>query len=199
MAYTLADFVVNFSLGVLPKLEGANCSDAMTRYLPRPNEGDDLVGDTSGECFIFHLLHRASQCADETFKHAARDIGLTPRQYIVLLAIAEQPGASQTGLVESTGVDRSTLGDLVRRLEQRQLLARRRHETDARTNALEITPDGSAAVQSAQSAVRDVEQAVIRALGTEGRERLARSLLQVVAVLQNDRSSAVTYGQPEEY
>ena len=62
-----------------------------------------------------HLLHRAGQCADDIFQ---RDVPqeVTPRQLAVLLAVAENEGGNQTGLVEATNIDRSTIADIVRRL-----------------------------------------------------------------------------------
>ena len=63
-----------------------------------------------------HLLHRAGQRAGEVF---AREMGsdLTPRQYAVLASVAKSEGLSQTDLVAATGIDRSTLADVVRRAE----------------------------------------------------------------------------------
>ena len=67
---------------------------------------------------LLHRLHRASQIATERFSSELGDAGLTPRQIIVLAAIAADEGASQTTIVEATGVDRSTLADIVKRLPQ---------------------------------------------------------------------------------
>ncbi|MEZ5853842.1 MAG: helix-turn-helix domain-containing protein [Hyphomicrobiaceae bacterium] len=66
----------------------------------------------------FHLLHRAGQKAAEVFAVKAGG-KLTPRQYAVMAAIAGTSRASQTDLVMITGVDRSTLADIVKRLVQR--------------------------------------------------------------------------------
>ncbi|MGE0022289.1 MAG: MarR family transcriptional regulator, partial [Hyphomicrobium sp.] len=61
-----------------------------------------------------HLLHRAGQCADEMFAVSVGEAGLTPRQYAVMAAIAKSDEPSQTTLVEATGIDRSTMADIVR-------------------------------------------------------------------------------------
>ena len=63
-----------------------------------------------------HLIHRAGQRATDIFQAEARDSGLTPRQFAVLMTIAEEEGLTQTDLVDRTGIDRSTLADIVARL-----------------------------------------------------------------------------------
>ena len=63
-----------------------------------------------------HLLHRAGQCAGDVFQAEMSQGDLTPRQYAILLTVAQNEGLSQTHLVEKTGIDRSTLADIVRRL-----------------------------------------------------------------------------------
>ena len=60
-----------------------------------------------------HLIHRAGQCATDIFPSEARASGLTPRQFAVLMIVAEEEGLTQTDLVERTGIDRSTLADIV--------------------------------------------------------------------------------------
>ena len=68
-----------------------------------------------------HLLHRAGQCAEVLFTNETGKADLTPRQYAILASVAQNPDISQTGLVEQTGVDRSTLADIVRRFSSNQL------------------------------------------------------------------------------
>ena len=61
------------------------------------------------EISALHLLHRAGQCAEVLFTNETGKADLTPRQYAILASVAQNPDISQTGLVEQTGVDRSTL------------------------------------------------------------------------------------------
>ena len=70
-----------------------------------------------------HLLHRAQQFAAEKFEGMGA-IDITLRQFAVLAAIQENEGCSQSDLVKSTGIDRSTLADMVQRMEKRGLIAR---------------------------------------------------------------------------
>ena len=73
-----------------------------------------------------HLLHRAGQCAGEIFLTEMGAADLTPRQYAVLVTVSLWEGLSQTELVEKTGIDRSTLADIVRRMLKKGYLQRRR-------------------------------------------------------------------------
>ncbi|HRN83779.1 MAG TPA: helix-turn-helix domain-containing protein, partial [Hyphomicrobium sp.] len=92
-----------------------------------------------------HLLHRAGQCADELFALRVGEAGLTPRQFAVMTAIANSEEPSQTTLVERTGIDRSTMADIVRRLTARGLVQRRRTRRDARRYAVRLTDKGEGA------------------------------------------------------
>ena len=67
---------------------------------------------------------------------------LTPRQYAVLVTVSQNEGLSQTQLVEQTGIDRSTLADIVRRMLKKGLLQRRRTKDDARAYAVKLTDEG---------------------------------------------------------
>ena len=53
---------------------------------------------------LLHLLHRASQIADDLFASHHQLDGLTSRQLVVLAAISSREGASQTDITAMTGV-----------------------------------------------------------------------------------------------
>ena len=64
-----------------------------------------------------HQLHRAMQQADDLFETASRALRDVSR--VVLMALDVGVAAlSQTALVAHTGIDRSTLSELVRRLQR---------------------------------------------------------------------------------
>ena len=67
-------------------------------------------------------------------------------------AIADSDEPSQTTLVERTGIDRSTMADIVRRLTARGLVQRRRTRRDARRYAVRLTDKGENALRLAEPA-----------------------------------------------
>jgi len=89
-----------------------------------------------------HLMRRCHQYFGDLYalETGARD--LTKQQFTVLAALEHHDGVSQTALVEMTGIDRSTLAEMVRRMLDRGLLSRERTEEDARANAVAITMAG---------------------------------------------------------
>lgn len=133
---------------------------------------------------VMHLLHRAGQVADEYFAEEMKNSDLTPRQYAVLAILSERETASQTDIVNATGIDRSTLADIVKRLVQRGLLARRRSRLDARAYVVRLTPQGEALLKTAQPAADRVSERMMRALASSERGELITALSHLVETAQ---------------
>ena len=95
---------------------------------------------------VTHLLHRVLQLALDYHAEASGPTGLTQRQYTVLAAAGAVDGVSQSDLVRATGIDRSTLADLVARMSSKGLLERERSVTDARANTVRLSANGRAAL-----------------------------------------------------
>jgi DNA-binding MarR family transcriptional regulator len=95
---------------------------------------------------VTHLLHRVLQLALDFHTEAAGPSGLTQRQYTVLAAAGAADGVSQSDLVRATGIDRSTLADLVARMIAKGLLERERSATDARANSVRLSAAGRTAL-----------------------------------------------------
>ena len=130
-----------------------------------------------------HLLHRAGQCAGDVFQSEMATGDLTPRQYAILLTVAQNEGLSQTHLVEKTGIDRSTLADIVRRLLKKGLLQRRRTKDDARAYAVKLTEEGTRILRSAEPMARKVDDRILSALPGQQRERFVQDLNTIVKAL----------------
>lgn len=133
-----------------------------------------------------HLLHRAGQCADEMFAVSVGEVGLTPRQFAVMMAIANSEEPSQTTLVERTGIDRSTMADIVRRLTARGLVQRRRTRRDARRYAVRLTDKGEGALRLAEPAARTTDERILAALAPTQRDVFLRSLSRIVMAVEPD-------------
>jgi DNA-binding MarR family transcriptional regulator len=129
---------------------------------------------------LTHLLHRASQCATEAFQAEIGDAGMTARQFAVLQAVARHEGASQTDLVAVTGVDRSTLADIVRRMLERGWLQRRRSREDARAYNTRVTDAGHALLSKAYPAALRTDERLLTGLDDTQRALLVQTLSLLV-------------------
>ena len=131
-----------------------------------------------------HLLHRAGQCAGDVFHAEMSDADLTPRQFAVLVTVSEHEGVSQTGLVERTGIDRSTLADIVSRMLKKGLLQRRRTKEDARAYAVKLTEEGRRLLRSSDPLAKKVDERILEALPSKQREQFLDRLVSIVDSLQ---------------
>jgi len=149
----------------------------MTRHKARESAAGKL------ERSPIHLLHRAGQCASDVFQGEMDGGDLTPRQYAVLVAVSQNEGVSQTLLVEKTGVDRSTLADIVRRMLKKGLLQRRRTKEDARAYAVKLTDEGWRVLKTADPLARRVDEKILAVLPGQQRERFLQDLNLIVKAL----------------
>ena len=139
---------------------------------------------------VSHLLRRAQQYSYDQFTAHVGTGGLTPRQFVVLHAVAENEGLSQTDLVRRTGIDRSTLADMISRMLKKGLLGRQRTKTDARANAVKITAAGRRAMNSAAAKVQKADAAVLKVVPKSKQAELMRILSQIAEAIDEEESSA---------
>jgi DNA-binding MarR family transcriptional regulator len=136
---------------------------------------------TPSEASISHLLHRAVQISADLYTEQAGPEAITPRQFAVLTAVAEAEGATQSQLVRSTGVDRSTLAELLTRLTARGLVARLRSAGDARVNQVSLTESGRALLAATEPHAAAADLALLSRLPEDRRARFLKDLRRLVA------------------
>jgi DNA-binding MarR family transcriptional regulator len=145
----------------------------MTKGQRKANGSFDLSESPS------HLLKRCSQYFGDLYAHEIGSNELTKQQFTVLAALEHNDGISQTALVEITGIDRSTLAEMVRRMLEKGLLSRERTEEDQRANAVVISQNGRKALRAARTASERAEKAMLDALPPAERQRFVKLLAAV--------------------
>ena len=139
-----------------------------------------------------HLLLRAGQCAGDVFQAEMVAGDLTPRQFAVLVAVSQDEGLSQTSLVRKTGIDRSTLADIVRRMLRKGLLQRQRTKDDARAYSVKLTEEGWKALRQAQPTVEVVDSRVLSVLPEPDRDRFIADLTKIVSALSQPEAASAS-------
>jgi DNA-binding MarR family transcriptional regulator len=100
----------------------------------------------------------------------ARDSGLTPQRYLLLLMIKGAPDGRErstvTELAERLKLAQSTVTELVRRAEEVGLVERTQSQADGRVAYLELTPEGERrlmrAFTSNEQERRELQAAIAR-------------------------------------
>jgi DNA-binding MarR family transcriptional regulator len=133
-----------------------------------------------------HMLRRCVQYANDLFSRETGMSDLTKQQFTVLAAVEQNEGASQTDLVALTGIDRSTLAEMIRRMIDKGLLDRERTESDQRANAVHVAAAGRKALRAARTANEKVEKALLASLPAADRARLIKLLIMIVEHAENE-------------
>jgi DNA-binding MarR family transcriptional regulator len=128
----------------------------------------DLIG--------FNL--RCAQLA--VFQHFNATVGkdqISAPQFGTLLLIEANPGISQSAVAEALRFDRSTLVQIIDRLEGRAYVVRKVSAQDRRSHALELTDTGAAALTELKETALAHEARVAENL-TDGERAELIALLQ---------------------
>jgi DNA-binding MarR family transcriptional regulator len=124
---------------------------------------------------VTHLLHRSLQLALDMHAEAG-PVEITQRQYTVLAAAAAADGQTQNDLVRATGIDRSTLADLVARMMAKGLLERQRSATDARANTVRLSDAGRRALSASSGPAAAADEKLLSYLPAKKRDGFLKAL-----------------------
>lgn len=117
----------------------------------------------------------------EIYQSEMSEYDLTARQYAVLVALARSEGLSQSKLVDATGIDRSTMADIVRRMLKKGIIQRKRDKDDARAYEVTITSEGTRLYNDVQPIVRRIEDKLLSALNGKRVDEFLSHLGLIVA------------------
>lgn len=138
-----------------------------------------------------HLIRRLNQVAVSLFHDACARAGhdLTPVQYAALKAVQKYPGIDQAALAGAIAYDRTTLGGVVARLEEKGFIDRVGAPEDRRIRRLHPTAAGEALIAEIDPLVAGIQQAMLTGLDDDERAVFLR-LLAKAAEAGNELSRA---------
>src|SRR5213082_4164313 len=100
-----------------------------------------------------YLFRRMQQIAVAIFVEECRAHDLTPVQFAALVGIQTHPGIDATRLSAVIAFDRSTLGNVIERLEAKQYIERKPSAEDKRIKLLYLTRSGAALLRDIMPSV----------------------------------------------
>ncbi|MFP1677122.1 MarR family winged helix-turn-helix transcriptional regulator [Alloalcanivorax sp. C16-2] len=136
--------------------------------------------------FLIRRLHQI-HCA--LFLEETRDFNITPVQYSLLTTLADRGELDQVGLATEIGLERTSVAEVIHRLEARELVSRRRSESDRRVKLVKLERKGRALVKRVDAAAQRAHDRTIEALPEPERAALLSQLVRLVEA-NNDKGKA---------
>ncbi|HMM87772.1 MarR family winged helix-turn-helix transcriptional regulator [Bradyrhizobium sp.] len=134
-----------------------------------------------------YLFRRMQQIAVSIFVEECSAFDLTPVQYASLVAIHTHPGIDATRLSAVIAFDRSTLGNVIERLESKSLIERKPSREDKRVKLLHLSKAGAAVLRDIMPSVERAQLRMLQPLKPADRKTLLALLTQLVD-LNNEAS-----------
>ena len=129
-----------------------------------------------------HLIRRVYQVSTAMFAEECGNLDLTPVQYAALVATRAHPRVDATRLCALIHFDRSTIGDVLDRLESKGWIVRRPSPKDRRVKLLSISAEGRRILEQVQPAVRRVQVRLLEPLSLNDRKIMVRLLTRLADV-----------------
>jgi len=132
------------------------------------------------------LLRRAHQLSVGLFEQYCAELRLTPPQFGVLYVIGSLGQTDQTTLSRALGFDKVTTLRIVRGLESRGMLGREDHVRDGRKIFLQLTAEGRAVLDAAETLSTRSSAHLLSPLDASERETLLALLQKLCDGLEGD-------------
>lgn len=165
----------------------------MARSTPDSGESEQfkLAGSPS------HLLHRAEQLAADRFTQLVGDT-IKLREFIILAAISEQPGLSQSDLGRIVGVDRSTFADTMAKMEARGWVVRTPSTSDGRAYSVLLGQAGGTMLSATAQHARAADAAILDLLPRTKARSLVGTLTKLTKLADDAAAKAATKAEREQ-
>lgn len=136
-----------------------------------------------------HLIRRCQQIAVAVFAEETSGHDITPVQFAALFTIRDHPGLEQATLARLIAFDRSTVGSVIDRLEEKKLVVRKTAKHDRRANLLFVTEAGEALLKAVTGKVARAQARMMDKLSERERKTFIKLMMRLVGV---DEAGALT-------
>jgi DNA-binding MarR family transcriptional regulator len=134
------------------------------------------------------LIRRLHQVHCALFQEETRRFGITPVQYSVLTTLAERGEMDQNGVALEIGLERTSVAEVIPRLQARGLLDRRRSVEDGRVKLVKLTRKGKTLTRKMAPAVQRAHDRTVDQLDPKDRNRF---LLHLIKLVESNNQIAV--------
>lgn len=135
-------------------------------------------------------IRRILRAAEFSSRELARRSGLTPSQVLVLQIISAMGEAGAGAISETSRLSQATVTALLDRLEERQLVVRRRELNDRRRVTVELTQTGREALNNTPDFLQDRFAARFERLARWEQASLVAALERIAMMLDAEGMDA---------
>ena len=136
-----------------------------------------------------YYIRRLQQIAVAIFLQETHRHNVTPVQYAALQRVNVAPGVDQRTLARAVGLDTSTIGGVIDRLEARGLMQRSASPEDRRVRLLDLTKAGREMLDAIEPDMLRAQDRILAPLPPAERTEFMRMLRALVAA-NNELSRA---------
>lgn len=126
------------------------------------------------------LIRRLHQLHCSLFVEETRGFNITPVQYSLMTTLAARGELEQNSLALEIGLERTSVAEVVPRLQRRGLLQRRRSALDGRVKLVRLTAKGRALVRKMARPVQRAHDRTIDQLAEAERDVFLLQLINLV-------------------
>ena len=142
---------------------------------------DDATAQATRE--LYHragfLVRRLNQIANALWQQECPEPSLTKAQYAAMLLLAAEGDLDQSTLGKRLGLDRTTIGVIVRTLADRGYVRRGYDPEDARRRSLTLTPVGRRTVERLAPVARRAQERFLEPVPADERGALIANLERI--------------------
>ncbi|MFI5871525.1 MarR family winged helix-turn-helix transcriptional regulator [Streptomyces sp. NPDC051445] len=152
------------------------------------------IPSTAGEGPMSYAIFQLARAHRARAAAMLREMDLHPGQELLLMQLLDRDGQTQSELLESVGLDHSTVSKSLRRMQDAGLLVREPAEYDRRVMVVHLTDKGRAMREPLAAMWRALEETSARDLSAQQVESFVRIAYSIADAIN---SRAVASGESE--
>ena len=135
------------------------------------------------------LIRRLHQIHCGLFLDETRDHNITPVQYSLMTALGTHGEMDQNTLAQEIGLERTSVAEVIPRLEARELLVRRQSTEDRRVKLVKLSRKGLYLLKKMDTSVQRAHDRTLEGIPADQRQAFLLQLIKLVEA-NNDQGSA---------
>ena len=136
------------------------------------------------EAELHFLLLRGFHYRNKAISQKVLALGLYPGQPKILEYLLEHDGAIAKEIGEGCVIDKSTIANLLLRMERQNLLYKKEHPLDKRASHIHLTEEGQALAVKVKEICAQTDEAAFRGISRDRQETFLQTLRTILSNLE---------------